>query len=321
MAPLVARERTPAMRDSLFTRALALTLAVAIATVPTAAHASLFGEENGPLTTLVAQGIAELAQVADAIATAKQQLEIARDVYAGVNDFLNFDPQSFLDGQKQQWMAQVPLAGEVQGFVSDVTTNGLNGGHFNAKDLYGRFDTYRDQFRRLEAKKALGTTFEPYDAKSALTLSREAEAALASSSTRARLAAQSEPETVSEGLFASDAAKVDPALVSLYMQRRAQAKEAEYQAFKLMSEAMGASPGKAQQLAAMATGLSAQELARIDDKMGQSLSLQQLEQQQRATTKATERQEADFLWNDLSKATEKNFAPPKRGNIGEWEDL
>lgn len=307
------------MRDSIFTRALALTLAVAIATFPTAAHASLFGEENGPLTALVAQGVAELAQVAEAIATAKQQVELLKDIYAGVNDVLSFDPQAFLDGQKQQWMSEVPLAGDVQGLVSDLTN--LNGGHFNAKDIYGRFDTYRDQFRRLEAKKALGTTFEPYDAKSALTLSREAESALSSSSTRARLASQSEPETVSEGLFASDAAKVDPALVSLYMQRRAQAKEAEYQAFKLMSEAMGASPGKAQQLAAMATGLSAQELARIDDKMGQALSLQQLEQQQRATTKATERQEADFLWNDLSKATEKNFAPPKRGNIGEWEDL
>jgi len=319
MAPLVALERKLAMRESLFSRALALTLAVAIATVPTAARASLFGEENGPLTALVAQGVAELSQFAEAIATAKQQVELLKDIYAGVNDVMSFDPQAFLDGQKQQWMSEVPLANDVQGLVSDLTN--LKGGHFNAKDVYGRFDTYRDQYRRLESKKALGSTFEPYDAKSALTLSRETEAALASSSTRARLASQSEPETVSEGLFASDAAKVDPALVSLYMQRRAQAKDAEFQAFKLMSESMGASPGKAQQLAAMATGLSAQELARIDDKMGQALSLQQLEQQQRATSKATERQQADFLWNDMTKATEKNFAPPKRGNIGEWEDL
>jgi hypothetical protein len=178
MAPLVALERKLAMRESLFSRVLALTLAMAIATVPTAARASIFGEENAALTTLVAQGVAELSQFAEAITTAKQQLEMAKDVYAGVNDFMNFDPQSFLDGQKQQGLSDLPLANDVQGLVADLTN--LEGGHFNAKDVYGRFDTYRDQYRRIESKRALGSTFEPYDAKSALTLSRETERTTAS---------------------------------------------------------------------------------------------------------------------------------------------
>lgn len=308
------------MRDpSVFTRGLTFVLIMAIATVPTAARASIFGEENANLGLLVTQGLAELAQFTEAIATAKEQLDLAKDVYAGVGEFLEFDPQAFLDGQKQNWLSQVPLASDVQGFVTDLSS-GLGGGHFNARDLYGRFDAYRDAHRRKEAQRALGRTLEPYDAKVALTVSREAEGALANARTRAQLAGKPEVETVSEGLFAVDAAKADPQLLALYMQRRAAAKEAEYQAMKLYAESLGAAPGKAQQLAAMAAGLSAQELARIDDKMTQSVALQQLDRQQKASAKATEAQEADFLWGDIQRTSESTFQPPLRDGA-DWQDL
>lgn len=308
------------MRDpSVFTRGLTFVLIMAIATVPTAARASIFGEENANLGLLVTQGLAELAQFGEAIATAKEQLDLAKDIYAGVGDFLEFDPQAFLDGQKQNWLSQVPLASDVQGFVTDLSS-GLGGGHFDARDLYGRFDAYRDAHRRKEAQRALGRTLEPYDAKVALTVSREAEGALANSRTRAQLAGKPEVETISEGLFAVDAAKADPQLLALYMQRRAAAKEAEYQAMKLYAESLGAAPGKAQQLAAMAAGLSAQELARIDDKMSQSVALQQLDRQQKASAKATEAQEADFLWGDIQRTSESTFQPPLRDGA-DWQDL
>lgn len=301
------------MRKALH-RCLALVLAVSLATWPSVAHASIFGEENAALGQLVTQGVAQIAQVADAIATAKEQLELARDVYAGVNDFLQFDPQAFLDGQKQQWMYSIPLASEVQSLVTDVGTNGLNGGRFDAGRMAARFDVYRDQMRRMDAHDAMGGSLEPYDARAAMTLSRETDAVFSNGNARARLANQPEPETVSHGLFAADAARVDPQLLSLYMQRRAAAKEAEYQAMKLYAEASGASPGKAQQLAAMAAGMSAQELARIDDKLSQSLTLEQLQYQQEAAARANERREVDFLWTDMQETTIKTFAPPTRGS-------
>jgi hypothetical protein len=308
------------MRDDSLSKALSLLLAVALAVLPTRAHASIFGEENIALTTLVAQGASELTQLGNAITTAKEQLQLARDVYAGVNEFLNFDPQAFLEGQRQQWMSDIPLANEVQGFVSDVSANGLRGGHFSAQDVYQRFDTYRDAARRAQARRALGGTLEPFDARAALSLSREADTALASAHFRQQLAQAAEPATLSEGLFASDAARADPQLLALYVRRRAAAKEAEYQAFKLLSESMGATPGKAQQLAAMATGLSAQELARIDEKLGQSLSLQELQHTTEATTRATERLETDFLWKDIERGAHDTFQPPQRSQPT-WEEL
>lgn len=307
------------MRSAL-SRCLAIALSVALATWPTTAKASIFGEENAALGQLVTQGVAQIAQVADAIATAKEQLELARDVYAGVNDFLQFDPQAFLNGQKQQWMYSIPLAAEVQDLVTDVSTNGLNGGSFDARRMAARFDVYRDQMRRQSAQKAMGGTLEPYDAKAALTLSRETDAVLGNASARARLANRPEPETISDGLFAADAARVDPQLLALYMQRRAVSKEAEYQAMKLYAEASDASPGKAQQLAAMAAGMSAQELARIDDKLSQQLTLEELQYQQEAAAKANERREVDFIWTDLHETTIKTYAPPTRGS-DEWVEF
>ena len=270
------------------------------------------------LTLLYTQGFEELAQAGETIKTAQENLQLVRDVYAGVNDFVNFDPQAFLDGQKDYWLAQMPIAGDAQSFVNDISTNGLGGG--SSSNPYNRLDVYRDAFRRKEAQRAFKGSLEPYDGKKALTVSREAETALSNSSTRVRLANKPEPATVAEGLFAVDAAKGDPQLLALYMQRRAAAKEAEYQAFKLYSESLGASPGKAQQLAAMAAGITAQELARIDDKLTQSVAMQQLEQQQRSSAKATERRETDFLWRDLEGATQTTFAPPTRGTVT-WKDF
>lgn len=306
--------------DSRASKVISVVLVLMLVLSPMNAHASILGEENGALATLVAQGVAEFTQAAQVLTTVQENLQTVRDVYAGVGEFLNFDPESFLEQQKQEWMGEFPIANDVSSFVTDVTSNGLRGGRFNAKDLYQKFDTYRDQARRQESQRQMGGVMAPYDSKSALTLSREAERALSNSSTRKQLAGRPEPETISEGLFASDAAKVDPKLFQLYLQRRAAAKEADYQAYKVLAESMGAAPGKAQQLAAISAGLSAQELARIDDSVGQQLSLQQLEQQQRATTKASERQQSDFLWNDIEQTAKESFKPPTRSQL-DWESL
>lgn len=309
------------MNDSVVVRLLAAWLSLSLALTPRVASASIFGEENIALATLVAQGVSELQQVSQAIETARQQLEFARDVYAGVNEFRNFDPQTFLDTQKAQWLSQVPLANEVQSFVSDVRDNGLNGGRFDAQSLAGRFDVYREAYRARQAAQSLGGSVAPYDARTALSVSREAERAFASPSVRQQLTAQPEASTFSEGLFAADAARVDPQLLSLYAQRRSAAKEAEYQAFKLTAEAMGASPGKAQQLAAMATGLSAQELARIDDKLATSVTLQQLDRQEKAVGAAVERRDFELLYENAASSLKRRAKGPTRSEGGSyvWE--
>lgn len=61
---------------------------------PGVAHASLFGEENGPLTALVAQGVAQIQQAAQTYAQLKQTYEetkryvgLAEDAVNGFRDF------------------------------------------------------------------------------------------------------------------------------------------------------------------------------------------------------------------------------------------
>lgn len=296
---------------SLVRRAAALFLA-ALLVLPVSARASIFGEESAALTTLVAQGFEELGQAATVINTAKQELELARDVYAGIGEFVNFDPQAFLEEQQQIWLSQLPLVGDVKAFGEDLVGNGLKGGH--ARDLASRFDAYRDARRKAEALDNLGGEVRPYDARTALTVAGEAQRTLTNPAARASLAKKAEASTASEGLFSIDASRADPQLLGLYMQRRAAAKEAEYQAFKLYSESLGASPGKAQQLAAMATSLSAEQLARIDDKLATSTSLQQLDRQEKALDKAASLRESEYLWQDVQRATKSFLAPPSRGD-------
>lgn len=299
---------------SLARRVLALAL-VASLVVPMQAHASIFGEESAALTTLVGQGFDELGQFGTMITTAKQNLDMLRDIYAGVGEFVNFDPQAFLEEQQQIWLSQLPIAGDVKAFGEDVITNGVKGGKFSSKDLASRFDAYRDARRKSEAQENLGGDVRPYDARTALTVAGEAQRTLTNPSARASLAKKAETATASEGLFSIDASRADPQLLGLYMQRRASAKEAEFQAFKLYSESLGASPGKAQQLAAMATSLSAQELARIDDKLAISTSVQQLDRQEKALDKASSLRESEYLWDDVKRASKSFLAPPERGDI------
>lgn len=72
---------------------LALLLALLLA-VPQAARASIFGEENGPLAALVAQGVANLAKAADTLRTIQQTYDetrryvgMAQDAVNGFNSF------------------------------------------------------------------------------------------------------------------------------------------------------------------------------------------------------------------------------------------
>jgi hypothetical protein len=276
----------------------------------------MWGEENAALAALVAQGIEEIEQAAETIATAREQLEFAKDVYAGINYFTTFDPQAFLEQEKSYFLTHIQVAGQASSLVTEVTSGHITGG--SADSLYSRFDTFRDAQRRRQAKQGNGR-IAPYDATRALTLSAETEEALNDPTLRGRLQGKPDVATVTDGLLESDMSRVDPALLNLYLQRRAAAKEAEYQAFLLYDEAIGASPGKAQQLAAMAAGMSAQELARIDHGIAQANAAAQLDRHERSVAKANEKAQVDFVWDDIQKTAEST-QPPSRGSL-DWEPL
>lgn len=69
---------------------------------PALAHASLFGEENGPLTALVAQGVAQINQAAQTFAQLKQTYDetrkyvgLAQDAVNGFKEFGAFSDSVF----------------------------------------------------------------------------------------------------------------------------------------------------------------------------------------------------------------------------------
>lgn len=305
------------MRNRLASLLSAVALTAAL--LPTPAHA-VVGEEDAFLAALVAQGAQSYTQAAQSLAVVQQQLQLARDVYSGIKAFSTFDPNAFLQGQQQYWLQQVPLASDVSSLLNDVGSNGLNGGWFDAQSAYSRMSPYLDAADRKRIESTLGRLSTPYDPRTALSVSSELERAVSNPGTRQQLLAQPDVATVSEGLFVADAAKADPKLLAQFLQQRAAAKEADYQAFKLYAESLGASPAHAQQLAAAAAGLSAQELARIDAKLAHTAAIEQLDRQEKAAAKAADRQETDSLWKSLEKKTGSTFAPPERGNVT-WKDL
>lgn len=85
---------------------LAAAVVLACLLLPDVAHASLFGEENGPLTTLVAQGVAEFIQVGETLTQLKQTYDetakyvgLAQDAIDGFQEFGAFADSVFTNPQ------------------------------------------------------------------------------------------------------------------------------------------------------------------------------------------------------------------------------
>jgi hypothetical protein len=295
-----------------------------LALVPQRAHAQ-FVTSNPILEMLTNAQLAEdlaqtgtltnqLLQLEQVLSTSQEQLGLMRDVYDGVNAFTSFDPDQFLAEGSAYFRSQVPgggLTSRTQSFISDVRANGLRGGDFSR--LRARYDTYRDSARALEAAQA--SPERPYDARAALSLSESLQASLATPEARKGLLTAPTPSTVTEGLIASDLARADPTLLRNYLQRRAQAREAEDQALDLLCESMGCqgapapSVGKAQQLTAQASAQSAVELTRLNGTASDQLALDQLRRQEEAAAAARARAEHDALWKNIGQSLKAGMAP------------
>jgi hypothetical protein len=234
----------------------------------------------------------QLAQLQQSVQVAQQGLTLARDVYAGIGMFQNFNAQQFLEAGQTYFLAGTAVGSAVN-FYQDITTNGLNGGVFSPSVLQQSTNLYGDVQRRLLASQTQGSF---YDARSALTLSREVQSVIHSSAYQDASVKTPEPGTPTEGLIAYDELMVDPQLLSLSVHQRAEAEQQGRTAMQMYLESLGASPGKAQQLVATSTTLAAVELARINDKAAASLNVQQLDRVERSTAAAQTRRENDMLW-------------------------
>lgn len=271
--------------------------------------------QNAQLSEQLAQGAtltSQLAQIQALVSNAKDQVALARDVYAGLSSFQHFNPDEFLAQGSAYFASQVPglsVATDAAGLVTDVTTHGLQGGRFTG-NISARFDVYGDAARRSAAAAEAGAppAFAPARA---LGLSADFLAALQSDSSRQRLLLESPPTSIIDGLLLEDLERVDPSLLRAYVRSRAQASDAEDKALKLLAEAFDKvappSPGKAAQLTAQSTAQSTVELTRINAALQQQLAYQQLQRAEESEAAARARQQTDAVWDSVGRAVDHAF--------------
>ncbi|RKH92975.1 hypothetical protein [Corallococcus sp. AB038B] len=309
-------------------RNLALLLALAVGLLPLHGRAQMvtsnplleflanteLAESFAQTTTLASQ----LEQLQQGLTLAKEQASLMRDVYDGAAYFATFDPNEFLaEGSAyfRSSLGDTGLTSETRAFLTDIRSNGLNGGDFSR--IRAHFDAYRDTARSLDALQ--DAPERPWDSQTALGLSAQLQATLATPAARQQLLSKPTPTSVAEGLMTADLARADPTLLRAVLQRRAQAREAEDQALDLLCESMGCngapapSVGKAEQLTAKSTAQSAVELTRLNATTSEQLALEQLRRQEEAAAAAKARAEQDALWDSMSGSFRRAFnAPPPK---------
>lgn len=265
----------------------------------------------------------QLSQLRSALDTARQQYQLARQIYAGVEELRTFDADRFLREAATSFLQAEPLIHDSSGFAHDVLAQGLRGEPFDPRALKHKLDPYFQANRRSPPDVACpgdprcpksdrpgdgsgwilcpGDTRCPrsYDQTASLGLSDEIETAIRSAEFRRRLTAPA-PSSATEGLLAYDIARSDPSLLALYMHMRAESAETSSLAIDLYKRSLTASPGQAQQIQAQAAALTAKQLARIADKEAKALVQQELARTQQAAEAAMHRADTDALWNQIS---------------------
>ena len=237
----------------------------------------------------------QLTQLKQNVQLVREGVSLARDAYAGINYFQHFDAQQFLQAGETYFLAGSGTA-DALNLAANIEQNGLNGGYFSPAVLGSASNLYNDVERRAAAIQAQGHLYDP---KAALTLSAELDAVVHNLDYQQGAARTVEPSTSAQGLLAYDALQADPSLLALVVHQRAESEQQARTAMKLYLESLGASPGKAEQLAASATTLSAVELGRLNDKQAQSLNLQLLERTEKSVASAQTRKENDLVWQQI----------------------
>ena len=245
----------------------------------------------------------QLVQLRGALTTAQQGLSIARDAYAGINQFQHFNADVFLQEGEAYFLAGT-TAGQVVNFYADVHDNGLNGGHFDPGIAGRTADLFRDAARRAQA---MTIQVPSIDALGAWSVAQGINSAIHDPLGQKVAMATPDPSTAAEGITAFQEWQLDPKLLALLVHQRQEAEQNARDAMKLYLESLGASPGKAAQLSASATTLSAVAIARLNDKSAQSLNLQQLERLEKSSAGAQTRKENDMMWNQVVDGLDSSY--------------
>lgn len=265
------------------------------------------------------QMAAQLEQIRRMVQNAQEHVQLARDVYAGINEIRNFNPDEFLAQGQAYFLGESGL-GDAWALGDSLRTHGLEGGNFNPRSISSRLDVYRDRARR-EAAAGTGVAPPAFDAERALTASDLIKVYTLDPAHRRRLLSRPLPSSPADGLLAADMMASDGSggLAQLFAYRVAQARDGEEKSLKLVQEAFCGnlpaaqlanclSPGKAQQLSARSDAIAAVELTRLNEKMARSLSMEELKRLEEAAAAARARQEHDALWNNLGSGIRRTLS-------------
>ncbi|NTX67629.1 hypothetical protein HUA74_43980 [Myxococcus sp. CA051A] len=250
----------------------------------------------------------QVEQARQTITTAKENLELARDVYAGINEIAAFDPDEYLQQARDSLGQQLPIAHESNALRSSLQ-QGLRGGTFDASSIARRMDIYGDRARRQFEGYDEPTPGQPYNYAGALSAAKDLQRVAENTSFQTEAGKRPPVATAADGLLMEQALQQDPQLVVLLSQRRAEATAVQRRGTELYMEALGASPGKAQQLAAQSSAQSLSELALINEHLAHQEARQQLQDLKAAQEEAAERRSLDTFGKTLDLATQRAFTP------------
>lgn len=282
--------------------ALPLTAALLLAST---AHAQLFDPAGSALQAqILAENVRQtlalgqqLTQLKEAVTNARESLAVVRSVYAGVNEFISYNPENLLLDGRRAFLTANPELADALSLGRDLTVPVSEGGFAPSLRVNLRADAYGDAARRSEAQSA--GPGPAYDARAAWGVSHEVQALLDDASVQASLTRPPPVATAAEGLFQLDMARADPGMAELYMRRQASALSAQEAALAVFKESTTASPGKAQQLAAQSTAMTAVGVSRLGEMQAKQLSLLELQRQEEAAARAAQRHEADAVWQHI----------------------
>jgi hypothetical protein len=249
----------------------------------------------------------QLTQLQQSVTAARENLDLARSVYAGVSEFTSYSPEDFLREGRDYFLAANPELSNALAFGQELTRPVGEGGLLPRRALHVGVDAYGDERRRREAAPAgLGT---PYDSRAAWGLSREVNAVLDDVAMKASLVRPPTVSTAAEGLLAFDMARTEPGLLELYMRRQASALSAQEAAMAVFKESTAGrpSPGKAQQLTAQSSAMTAVGVSRLAEMEAKQLSLQELQRQEEAQARAQEKREMEALWKQIGTGIQQSF--------------
>jgi hypothetical protein len=204
------------------------------------------------------------------------------------------------------FLAQNRELGDAQYLVKDLQRNGLKGG-FNAAVL-----NHRIREANLYLEVNTGYRVVPYDFKRALQVSQDVDDLLADPEFRRKQMGVPTPVSPTSGLLETELLQADSEAWASALHQRAIARERAIQAMQIYAESLGASPGKAQQLAAQAAGLTAAGVAQVSETSTRQLALHEQDRSERSQLAAQGRREADALWRGIGEGIDSSFRPTPR---------